>query len=195
VHWEIYKTLTKHFQALIESRRKPSNRNILEATYSIIFFGTESGGNETLRNNLLRQLREGSEFLENQKDEISYMWKKYEPKIVSFYETAPTPTMERVGFLLSIAQLNNTNFLQSDSGSFRRDGKRPEMVDAFSAQIYIPNEQRVLVKENHTNMIKFASADHPTYQAVVRYLKEWVDSIESHGTEWAFYDVSVEQEC
>jgi hypothetical protein len=56
------------------------------------------------------------------------------------------------------------------------------MVNRFSAQLYIPTEQRVPVEENHTNMVKFASADNRTYRTVVRYLKEWVDSItESYG--------------
>jgi hypothetical protein len=55
----------------------------------------ESGGYETSRYNLLRQLREGSEFLENQKEELSYIWKEYKPKIVSFYETVQTRTVQK----------------------------------------------------------------------------------------------------
>jgi hypothetical protein len=52
---------------------------------------------ETSRHNLLRQLTEGSEFLDNQKDELSYIWNEYKPKIISFYETAPTFRVQRVG--------------------------------------------------------------------------------------------------
>jgi hypothetical protein len=79
---------------------------------SIIFFGTphggirtydieemvdaESGVYETSRQNLLKQLREGSEFLEVQKEEFSYIWEEYKPNIVSFYETVKTRTVERV---------------------------------------------------------------------------------------------------
>jgi hypothetical protein len=62
----------------------------------------ESGGYETSRHNLLRQLRDGSEFLENQKEELSNIWKEYQPKIVSFYETAPTPTVEKVWLCLRL---------------------------------------------------------------------------------------------
>jgi len=51
------------------------------------------------------------------------------------------------------------------------------MVNRFSSQLYIPNEQRVPVDENHTNMVKFASAENPTYRTVVRYLMVWVNSI------------------
>jgi hypothetical protein len=56
------------------------------------------------------------------------------------------------------------------------------MVKPFSAQLYISHEQRVPVDVNHTNMVKFASADDPTYRTVVRYLKEWVEGIaDSNG--------------
>jgi hypothetical protein len=65
----------------MESRRNPSHKHILDATYSIVFFGTphqgiqtyeleemldgQSSSYETSRHNLLRQLREGSEWLDN----------------------------------------------------------------------------------------------------------------------------------
>jgi len=48
---------------------------------------------ETSRHNLL----EGSEFLEDQKDQLSYIWNEYKPKIISFYETAPTFRVQWVG--------------------------------------------------------------------------------------------------
>ncbi|KAF8535039.1 hypothetical protein BDD12DRAFT_754194, partial [Trichophaea hybrida] len=185
-------------QVLIECKRNRTHTHILDAMHSIMFFGTphqgmrtydleemvdaESGGYETSKHNLLRQLREGSGFLETQKEELSHIWDEWKPKIVSFYETAPTLTVERVGLSLSLAQMNKTNFLQSDSGHYRRDGKESEMVNRFSAQLFIPSEQRVPVEENHTNMVKFASAEDRTYRTVVRYLKEWVDSItKSYG--------------
>ena len=61
------------------------------------------------------------------------------------------------------------------------------MVYRFSAQLYIPTEQRVPVEQSHSNMVKFSSAEDRTYRTVVRYLKEWVDSItESNGTEQSF---------
>ncbi|KAF8534691.1 hypothetical protein BDD12DRAFT_755570, partial [Trichophaea hybrida] len=113
-------------QTLIECKRNRGHTHILDATHSIIFFGTphqgmrtydleemvdaESGGHETSRQNLLRQLREGSEFLETQKEELSYIWGERKPKIVSFYETVATPTVKRVGFSLHLAQVNQTNF-------------------------------------------------------------------------------------
>lgn len=63
-----------------------------------------------------------------------------------------------------------------------KDGEKSIMVKPFSAQLYIPTEKPVPVYENHSNMVKFASAEDRTYLTVVRYLKEWVDSIaESNG--------------
>jgi hypothetical protein len=58
----------------------------------------ESGGcdRETSKHNLLKQLREGSEFLEVQKEELENIWAEYKPKIVSFYELIKTPTVEQV---------------------------------------------------------------------------------------------------
>ncbi|KAF8252006.1 hypothetical protein K440DRAFT_578369, partial [Wilcoxina mikolae CBS 423.85] len=163
-------------QALIECKRNREHSHILDAMHSIIFFGTphqgmrtydleemvdaESGGYETSRHNLLRQLRAGSEFLENQKEDLSYIWEEHKPKIISFYETVQTPTVKR-----------------SDLGSYSRDGKESEMVSRFSTQLYVPTEQRVPVEENHSNMVKFASAEDRTYRTVLRYVKGWVDSL------------------
>ncbi|KAF8252057.1 hypothetical protein K440DRAFT_18990 [Wilcoxina mikolae CBS 423.85] len=103
-------------QTLIEARRNPSHHHLLESLHSIVFFGTphqgirtyeleemveaESGGydldRETSKYNLLKQLREGSEFLEIQKEELGYIWAEYKPKIVSFYELFKTPTVGQV---------------------------------------------------------------------------------------------------
>jgi hypothetical protein len=137
----------------------------------------ESGGYETSRHNLLRQLREGSEFLENQKEDLSYIWEEHKPKIISFYESVQTPTVKRVELQLRLVQINNTDSLQSDLGRDGRDGKESEMVSHFSAQLYVPTEKRVPVEENHSNMVKFASAEDRTYRTIVRYMKGWVDSI------------------
>lgn len=64
----------------------------------IIFFGTPHQGlrtydledmvdaesGETSRLNMLKQLREGSEFLENQKDDLSYIWRSINRKLLAF---------------------------------------------------------------------------------------------------------------
>ena len=46
--------------------------------------------------NLLAQLREGSEYLENQKEALSRLWKGIEGKVVTFYETEPTESVKKV---------------------------------------------------------------------------------------------------
>lgn len=79
----------------------------------MVFFGTPHGGLRTYdleemvdadssayeesRLNLLRQLREGSEFLESQK-ELTSIWEKYKPNVLSFYETGRTRAVSKVGF-------------------------------------------------------------------------------------------------
>jgi hypothetical protein len=52
------------------------------------------------------------------------------------------------------------------------------MVKPFSAQLYVPNEQRIPVVKDHTNMVKFAAEDDTTYQTAVRYLTQWVDALD-----------------
>jgi hypothetical protein len=48
------------------------------------------------RTNLIKQLREDSEFLEYQKEELIRIWKDFKGKVVSFYETVKTPTVRQV---------------------------------------------------------------------------------------------------
>jgi hypothetical protein len=69
------------------------------------------------------------------------------------------------------------NLFQSDSGRYERSGKESEMVERFSAQLYVPTELRVPVEKDHTNMVKFATAEDPTYRTVVRHLQGWVEGI------------------
>jgi len=82
----------------------------LDSTSAIFFFGTPHQGLQTVeleamvenmsakskssRLKLLRQLRENSEFLEKQRDELSDIWNGR--TVVSFYETVKTPTVKRV---------------------------------------------------------------------------------------------------
>lgn len=45
---------------------------------------------------LLAQLKEGSEYLENQADTLSQLWEGFHGKVVSFYETKPTKAVKKV---------------------------------------------------------------------------------------------------
>jgi len=97
------------WQVLVESNRNVLHRSILDSTRGIFFFGTPHQGLRTSvledmvdvdsgvqRSNLITQLKEGSEFLENQADDLLHIWPKYKGKIVSFYETVMTPPLRMV---------------------------------------------------------------------------------------------------
>jgi hypothetical protein len=62
---------------------------------------TESSGYKSTRI-LLAQLKEGSDFLEQQKDDLAHLWRGFTPRIVSFYEVVRTPTAQRVSNICSI---------------------------------------------------------------------------------------------
>ena len=47
----------------------------------------EEADNQKVQVNLLTQLREGSEYLENQKEDLSRLWEEFRGKVVTFYET------------------------------------------------------------------------------------------------------------
>lgn len=98
------------FQALVQSKSQNLHRHILDATRALFCFGaphygmrTEEleamvremcTGTESQRMKLLHQLREGSNFLESQRDELVDIWSKL--KVVSYYETVATPTVQKV---------------------------------------------------------------------------------------------------
>ena len=46
--------------------------------------------------NLLAQLKDGSEYLENQKEALSRLWKWFHGKVITFYETEPTKSVKKV---------------------------------------------------------------------------------------------------
>ncbi|KAF8536358.1 hypothetical protein BDD12DRAFT_290351 [Trichophaea hybrida] len=94
-------------QTLVESNRNPHHKSILDSTRGIFFFGTPHQGLRTdeleemidvdsggQRCNLIMQLKEGSEFLENQKEDLIRIWEGFKQKVVSFYETVKTPSVK-----------------------------------------------------------------------------------------------------
>jgi len=53
--------------------------------------------NEHERSNLIKQLKEGSEFLENQKEDLLRVWRGFKQrKVISFYENLETPSVRKV---------------------------------------------------------------------------------------------------
>lgn len=51
------------------------------------------------------------------------------------------------------------------------------MVKKISAQLHLPNESRIPVPRNHSDMVKFLSPSDLVYMTVVRHLKECIDKI------------------
>ncbi|KAF8538250.1 hypothetical protein BDD12DRAFT_928675 [Trichophaea hybrida] len=166
--------ITKLSQALIQSKSRSDHKQILDSTGAIFFFGTPhnglrtaeleamvedlSGGVETARLTLLKQLRENSEFLETQRDALDDIWPGR--KIISFYEVEKTPVVQK-----------------STAQTYQRSGELVEMVKKISAQLYMQDEHRIPVERNHTELVKFPTRVDSTYQTVVYYLKECLEEI------------------
>ncbi|KAA8899139.1 hypothetical protein FN846DRAFT_960911 [Sphaerosporella brunnea] len=100
-------------QTLVELRKYSKYHAIFDCVRGIFFFGTPHQGLRTVEleemagelddadsrlkvQNLLRQLQDGSEFLENQKDDLSELWGKFHGKVFTFYETDKTQSVKKV---------------------------------------------------------------------------------------------------
>ena len=55
---------------------------------------TDNQGAKVL--NLLAQLKEDSEYLENQKEALSRFWEGFRGKVITFYETGSTKSVKKV---------------------------------------------------------------------------------------------------
>jgi hypothetical protein len=102
-------TNNHRWQALVESKRNPRHKSILDSTRGIFFFATPHQGLQTelnemvdvdsggQRSNLMMQLKADSEFLENQKEDLIRIWAGFKQKrVISFYETVKTPSVRKV---------------------------------------------------------------------------------------------------
>jgi len=94
---------------LLESKRNSPHESFLDSTYGIFFFGTPHQGlrtdeleevvdvNSGKICNLIAQLYEGSEFLENQKQDLLPIFERLKERtVVSFYEVVKTPSIKMV---------------------------------------------------------------------------------------------------
>lgn len=91
------------------------SQNILDSTRAVFFFGAPHAGlnvdslvamvedtactpsnEQSARLSLLEQLRENSEFLEDQKERLIPIWEGL--RVVSFYEADKTPVVKKVCF-------------------------------------------------------------------------------------------------
>ena len=114
---------------------------------------------------LLLQLREGSEFLESQRDELVDIWNGR--KIISYYETVDTPAIR--------PNANDSSLYRSHANE--RDGELAEMVKKVSALLYLPNEHRIPVPCNHTDMVKFLAPSDKTYCSVASHIRGEIEHI------------------
>jgi hypothetical protein len=118
----------RRWQALVESNRNPHHKSILNLTRGIIFFGTPHQGLRTYgleemvdadsggqRRNLIMQLKEGSEFLENQKEDLIRIWEGFKRKVVNFYETMKTPLVRMVNNACPVSSILIEMLLTSSS--------------------------------------------------------------------------------
>ena len=93
----------------MEAERNTHYKSILSSTQKLFFFGTPFHGFRTeeleavvdaelngQRHNLLVQMREDSELLDNQQDDLMRIWADFKGDIVTFFETVRTPSVRRV---------------------------------------------------------------------------------------------------
>ncbi|KAF8534235.1 hypothetical protein BDD12DRAFT_809527 [Trichophaea hybrida] len=109
------------------------------------------------RRNLIMQLKEGSDFMENQKEELIPIWNNFEQKVCSFYETVKTPSVRMI-----------------ETERFARDGEVVQMVQRSSALLNLPYEDRIPATKNHTDIVKFATPADGLYLTVIKYMKECI---------------------
>lgn len=111
---------------MLLSKSQLIHKDLLDATHAILFFGTPHRGLHTAeleamledmssslesnRAELIVQLREGSEFLENEADGLVDILSRF--KVVSFYETAETPTVKKVKRTLTFMEKNMRTFCE-----------------------------------------------------------------------------------
>jgi len=166
---------------LLQSKINGQYRQLFDSTRGIHFFGTPHQGLETKellemiddvshgqssRAEFVKQLQEGANFLDTQRDDITSLWDQASDiEIVSFYETMTTAVVKK-----------------SPSGNWGRGGDEIKMVKKNSAQLFWPSEHRIPVGRNHTDMVKFCSSDDATYQTVVTQMTKCVNNLAmSHG--------------
>jgi hypothetical protein len=130
-----------------------------------------------LRLKLLKQLEEGSSFLEEQREALRPLCEELQLRIFSFYETEWTSTVQQVASLpMPLGRWLN-GVQKSQLGGFERDGAKVKMVKRGAALLYLPNEIAYPVKNDHRNMVKFADSTDDTYKIVVSRIKECLKAI------------------
>ncbi|CCX34371.1 Similar to hypothetical protein SMAC_12619 [Sordaria macrospora k-hell]; acc. no. XP_003347397 [Pyronema omphalodes CBS 100304] len=107
---------------------------------------------------LVNLLQKDSFFLKLQNAELANVWRQLSGKITSFFETEDSPTLWR----------------DENDASWRRKGHAELTVQRSSAQLFSPNEVRLPIYKNHTEMVKFDSAVDDNFVSVVNIMTKYI---------------------
>ncbi|KAI5844030.1 hypothetical protein DFP73DRAFT_551346 [Morchella snyderi] len=162
-------------QTLLESKSRKIYEHILNSTRALFFFGVPHQGFRTSELEtrikdmsrdgdssaavmLLEKLRQNSEFLITQRNDLVDIWDKI--NLYSFYEKVKTPIA-----------------VQTAPGQCEPKEKVEETVQKMSSRLFIPREIAVGVSKTHSEMIRFISDEDPTYITFKRNMEEEVKNV------------------
>ncbi|KAH8150012.1 uncharacterized protein LAJ45_05698 [Morchella importuna] len=162
-------------QTLLESKSRKIYEHILNATRALFFFGVPHQGFRTSKLEarikdmsrdgdpsaavmLLEKLRQNSEFLISQRNDLVDIWDKI--NLYSFYEKVKTPII-----------------VQTASGQCEPKERAEETVQKMSSRLFMPREIAVGVSKTHSEMIRFISDEDPTYITFKRNMEEEVANV------------------
>jgi hypothetical protein len=135
----------------------------------------DTASGPTSKIEFIKQLKEGSSFLDSQREDISSLWESSSDiEIATFYETKKTPTVSKVGLIETKPMIYHTLILtfvsKSSSDAWTRDGENVQMVNRNSAMLFWPFEHRIPVESDHTDIVKFPARGNSTYGSVVAHM-------------------------
>ncbi|TGZ80708.1 hypothetical protein EX30DRAFT_49466 [Ascodesmis nigricans] len=160
-------------KALLICKLLKQYKHLLKATRLLVFFGAPHHGLRTKEleemvddlqlpgsdrfRELLMQIRENSKYLEEHAHVLGDIWR--DRKIISLHELHPSPTVKK----------------DLETGRWGRDGESLLMVQNVSSLLFLPNEERISVASNHSEMTKFLTRSDTTYGKLVGYMEEALD--------------------
>jgi hypothetical protein len=62
------------------------------------------------------------------------------------------------------------------AGEWERTGGAARLVQGFSSLLYLKQESRYAIDEDHINMVRFVLPTDKHYECVVRHIQECVES-------------------
>lgn len=128
---------------------------------------------------LLEKLRQNSEFLISQRNDLVDIWDKI--NLYSFYEKVKTPIIVQVELNIEsfnfIIDLWKAKSPQTASGQCEPKERAEETVQKMSSRLFMPREIAVGVSKTHSEMIRFISDEDPTYITFKRNMEEEVANV------------------